>query len=85
MKWYENAIFYHIYPLGLCGCPKQNDGVTSENHFDELNAWSKHVKKLAVMLFILVHYLNQSAMVMKLPTIKWLTAVWEQMMIFANL
>lgn len=46
MKWYENAVFYHIYPLGLCGCPKQNDGVTSENHFDELNAWSRHVKKL---------------------------------------
>lgn len=46
MKWYEKTIFYHIYPLGLCGCPKQNDGVSCENHFDQLNAWSDHVKKL---------------------------------------
>lgn len=46
MKWYENAVFYHIYPLGLCGCPKENDGVTCENHFDELNAWAKHIKKI---------------------------------------
>ena len=21
-KWYEEAIFYHIYPLGLLGAPK---------------------------------------------------------------
>ena len=24
MAWYENAVFYHIYPLGLCGCPHEN-------------------------------------------------------------
>lgn len=46
MKWYEEAIFYHIYPIGMCGCAKQNDGVTSENHFDQLNAWTEHVKRL---------------------------------------
>lgn len=46
MKWYENAIFYHIYPLGLCGCPKENDGVTSQNHFDQLNQWTDHIKEL---------------------------------------
>lgn len=46
MKWYEESIFYHIYPIGLCGCAKQNDGITCENHFEQLNEWSKHVKKL---------------------------------------
>ncbi len=25
MKWYDKAAFYHIYPLGFCGCPKEND------------------------------------------------------------
>ena len=25
MKWYENAVFYHIYPLGLTDAPKNND------------------------------------------------------------
>ena len=27
-KWYDEAVFYHIYPLGLTGAPKENkDGV----------------------------------------------------------
>ena len=26
MNWYDNAIIYHIYPLGFCGAPKFNDG-----------------------------------------------------------
>ena len=25
MSWYNEAIFYHIYPLGLTGAPKHND------------------------------------------------------------
>lgn len=25
MNWYDKAAFYHIYPLGFCGCPKKND------------------------------------------------------------
>lgn len=42
-KWYESAVFYHIYPLGLCGCPKENDGVTMESHFDKLEEWVSHI------------------------------------------
>ncbi len=26
MAWYDNAVFYHIYPMGLCGCAHENDG-----------------------------------------------------------
>ncbi|MFR2343116.1 MAG: hypothetical protein ACLS6W_10390 [Ruminococcus sp.] len=26
MNWYDNAIMYHIYPLGFCGAPKHNEG-----------------------------------------------------------
>ena len=25
MSWYNEATFYHIYPLGLTGAPKEND------------------------------------------------------------
>ena len=25
--WFEESVFYQIYPLGLCGAPKENDGV----------------------------------------------------------
>ena len=24
--WYDEAVVYQIYPLGLCGAPLQNDG-----------------------------------------------------------
>ena len=26
--WYDEAVVYQIYPLGLCGAPLQNDGVS---------------------------------------------------------
>ena len=24
--WYKESVFYQIYPLGLCGAPRENDG-----------------------------------------------------------
>ena len=41
VKWYDKAVFYHIYPLGLCGCAHENTGVPEE-HFDKLNEWTVH-------------------------------------------
>ena len=43
MAWYDNAVFYHIYPLGLCGCAHENDGQAVPGAFEKLNAWAKHV------------------------------------------
>ena len=45
MKWYDKAVFYHIYPLGLCGCKKENNG-ENEQHFDKLTQWSDHAAEL---------------------------------------
>ena len=45
MKWYDQAVFYHIYPLGLCGCAKENTGI-AESHFDQLKEWAEHAAKL---------------------------------------
>lgn len=45
MAWYDNAVFYHIYPLGLCGCEKENTGVEG-HHFDKLKDWAKHAREL---------------------------------------
>ena len=44
--WYENAVFYHIYPFGLCGVAKQNDGTEEGHHFGKLNEWTDHIKKI---------------------------------------
>ena len=45
MAWYDSAVFYHIYPLGLCGCPHDNKG-ESGRHFDQLTEWADHAKRI---------------------------------------
>lgn len=45
-KWYEQSVFYHIYPLGMTGAPKKNSPEERGNRFDELNRWIPHMKAL---------------------------------------
>lgn len=44
--WYEQAVFYHIYPLGLTGAPKENHVNEPAGRFEELNKWVGHMKDL---------------------------------------
>ncbi len=44
--WYDNAVFYHIYPLGLCGAPKVNDYKGEGGGFKQLDLWVDHMEKL---------------------------------------
>ncbi|MBQ4231682.1 MAG: glycosidase [Lachnospiraceae bacterium] len=46
MAWYDSAVFYHIYPLGLCGCPHDNTEETVGSHFDKLNEWAEHAHRI---------------------------------------
>ena len=46
MAWYDTAVFYHIYPLGLCGCAHENDGQPTPGAFAKLNAWAEHASKV---------------------------------------
>ena len=46
MAWYHDAVFYHIYPLGLTGAPKQNSYGDAQHRFDELTAWLPHIQSL---------------------------------------
>lgn len=46
MAWYDEAIFYHIYPLGLTGAPKQNDYGKVEHRLKEIFPWIKHIKNI---------------------------------------
>lgn len=45
--WYEEAVFYHIYPLGFCGCPIYNDGILTHSIL-KIKEWIPHLKKLGV-------------------------------------
>ena len=45
--WTKKAIFYHIYPLGFCGCEQYHqDTITPRIH--KLKDWIPHFKKLHI-------------------------------------
>lgn len=46
MAWYDEAVFYHIYPLGLAGAPRQNDYTEPVRRLVTLLPWIDHIKKL---------------------------------------
>lgn len=46
MSWYNEAIFYHIYPLGLTGAPKENDYGTPVHRLNTLLPWIAHIKEI---------------------------------------
>ncbi|MCR5528571.1 MAG: cyclomaltodextrinase [Saccharofermentans sp.] len=45
--WFEEAVFYQIYPLGFCGAPFENDGVPEHRILKVLD-WIPHLKKLNI-------------------------------------
>ncbi len=46
MAWYDEAVFYHIYPLGLAGAPRHNDYGEPVHRLVTLLPWIEHIKKL---------------------------------------
>ena len=43
--WADKSVFYQIYPLGFCGAPKENDGVTV-SRIGKIGDWAPHIQKL---------------------------------------
>ena len=46
MAWYDEAIFYHIYPLGMTGAPKQNEYGEPVERLNKLIPWISHIKSI---------------------------------------
>ena len=46
MSWYNEAIFYHFYPLGLTGAPAQNDYGAPAHRLNTLLPWIDHIQKI---------------------------------------
>ena len=46
MAWYDEAVFYHIYPLGMTGAPKQNSYGEEVSRLNMLLPWISHVKEI---------------------------------------
>ncbi len=45
MAWYDEAIFYHIYPLGMTGAEKKNSYTTPQKRLRTLFPWIDHIKE----------------------------------------
>ena len=50
--WFDEAVIYQIYPLGLCGAPVENDGNT-EPRILRLLDWVDHIKKTGANTLLL--------------------------------
>ncbi len=46
MAWYDEAVFYHIYPLGLLDAPKENDYGEPVHRLRHLSPWIDHVREI---------------------------------------
>ncbi|MGN0152770.1 MAG: alpha-amylase family glycosyl hydrolase [Wujia sp.] len=46
MAWYDEAVFYHIYPLGLTGAPKHNDYTEPVHRLRTLIPWIDHIRDI---------------------------------------
>ncbi len=46
MAWYDEAVFYHIYPLGLTGAPKQNSYGEIAHRLRDVFPWIEHIKEI---------------------------------------
>ena len=48
-KWAEQAIFYHIYPIGFCGAPMENDETKEVAHrLLKVIDWIPHLKEMGI-------------------------------------
>ena len=45
--WYDEAVFYQIYPLGFCDALYNNDGVVV-SRIGKVKEWIPHMKKLGI-------------------------------------
>lgn len=52
--WARDAVFYHVFPLGLCGAPRQNElSGPSCNRLKKLLPWLDHARELGSTALLL--------------------------------
>ena len=53
-SWIKEAQFYHIYPLGFCGAPHENDFLSSPlNRLETINGWIGRMQELGINVLLL--------------------------------
>jgi hypothetical protein len=85
MENWTDKVFYHIYPLGMCGAPKENDFCSPAGK--GLSTLVKHIPRLlslGVNTLYIGPLLSQVLMDMTLLIIIMLNVGWAIMMILRN-
>lgn len=44
--WYNESVFYHIYPLGMCGAPEHNDFSAPQNRINRVAELAEHIASM---------------------------------------
>lgn len=45
-RWFEEAVFYHMYPIGMTGAPGRNESEEVVHRFSKLEEWLPHIDSL---------------------------------------
>ncbi len=62
ITWAQDAIFYHIYPLGLCAAPRQNDfSSPAVPRLEKIYGWLDHIQDLGANAIYLGPVFESSA------------------------
>ncbi len=48
MAWYDSAVFYHMYPLGMVSAERNNEAAGVRHRFRALNAYIPYLRELGV-------------------------------------
>ena len=43
--WYDNSVFYHMYPLGMTGAPKEHHAEAAADRFRQLDETLRSYQK----------------------------------------
>lgn len=46
--WFENCVFYQIYPLGFCGAGQTNESQVQAHAIKKVTEWIPHMQKLGI-------------------------------------
>lgn len=58
--WYEESLFYQIYPFGFCDAPKENDNIC-KSRILKISEWIPHMKQLGVSALYLCPVFSSDA------------------------
>ena len=81
MAWYEEAVFYHMYPIGMTGAPRENREEGVVHRFEELDKWIPHVADMGCTAIYIGPLFESSTMAMIPEITKQWTADWGTMRI----